>query len=345
MSGRLGALILVATTAAALEGRARADVSRSRVAVVRSSSTDRVLHEAATRLRAELQGAGFEVVEVERAPGDPRSEVEDAAPDASSFATIAISRADNGAFADVWISDRLTGKTVVRRLEVGAGPSATAVLAIRALELLRASLLEIAATTPPSEPPMSAPNDVVKWVAPALPPAPASPILQGAALGVGALALHGLRGIGLAVGPTVNFSHGAGPWFLRVMLAGPLIGPELRAAAGSSTIRQELGALALGWASDPKPLGGFAWVGAGGFDLHTNGSAVAPYRGISGNVASFLCAAGLGGLARIGPRVAVTAELIAAFLDPQPVVVIAGNDAGSAGTPSVGASLGVLVGF
>jgi hypothetical protein len=332
-------------TAAAFEGRARADALRSRVAVVRSSSSDRVLHEAATRLRAELLDAGFEVVDVDRAPGDPRSEVEDAAPDTSSFATIAMSRAPNGAFADVWISDRVTGKTVVRRLEVGAGPSATTVLAIRALELLRASLLEIAAKAPSAEPPISAPNDVVNWVAPALPPTPATPVLQGTALGVGALVLHGLRGIGLGVGPTVNFSRGAGPWFLRVMLAGPLIGPELRAAAGSATIRQELAALALGWASDPQPLGAFAWVGVGGFDLHSSGSAVAPYRGISGDVASFLWTVGLGGLARIGPRVALSVELMAISLDPQPVVVIAGNDAGSAGTPSIGASLGVLVGL
>ena len=59
---------------------ARADGARSRVAVVRSSSSDRVLREADTRLRAELLDAGFEVVEVDRAPGDSRSEVEDAAP-------------------------------------------------------------------------------------------------------------------------------------------------------------------------------------------------------------------------------------------------------------------------
>jgi hypothetical protein len=206
-------------------------------------------------------------------------------------------------------------------------------------------LLEVAAKTPPSEPPMSAPNDVVKWIAPALPSAPASPILHGSALGVGALALHGLRGIGLAVGPTVNLSRGVGPWFVRVMFAVPLAGPELSTAAGSARIRQELAELAIGWASDPKPLGVDAWVGAGGFDLQTSGSASAPYRGVSGDVASFLWTAGVGGLARIGPRIALTADLTAVFLDPRPTVVIAGSDAGSAGEPSVGASLGVLDGL
>ncbi len=345
MSRRVCAWVLLAMAPVTLEGRARADGARSRVALVRSSSSDRVLREASTRVRAELLDAGFEVVEVDRPPGDPRSEVEDAAPETSSFATIAMSRAPNGAFADVWISDHVTGKTVVRRIEVGVDPNATAVLAIRALELLRASLLEVAATAPPSQPPMSAPDDVMKWIAPALPQAPPRPLLQGSALGVGALALHGLSGIGLAIGPTVNFSLGEGPWFARVTLAGPLLGQGPRMAAGSVTIRQEFGALSLGWASDPKPLGAYAWVGAGGFDLHASGSAATPYLGISGGVVSFLATAGLGGLARIGPRVALTADLMVVLLDPEPVVVIAGSDAGSAGTPSVGASLGVLVGL
>ncbi|MGO9837812.1 MAG: hypothetical protein ACLP1X_26790 [Polyangiaceae bacterium] len=350
MSRRLCSAILLLTVTVGLESSGRADGSsgngaRSRVALVRSSSNDPVLREASTRVRAELLDAGFEVVEVDRAPGDPRSEVEDAEPSTSSFATVAMNRATNGAFADVWISDHLTGKTVVRRLEVGAGPNATAVLAIRALELLRASLLEVAVKGPPSEPPMSAPNDVVKWIAPALPPAPASPLLQGTALGLGALALHGLSGIGLAVGPTISVSHGVGPWFARVTLAGPLVGPELHTAAGSATIRQELGALAVGVASEPKPLGVYAWVGAGAFDLHTDGSADAPYHGASGDVVSFLWNAGIGGLARIGPRIALTVDLAAVFLDPQPIVVIAGKDAGSAGAPSIGASLGLLVGL
>jgi hypothetical protein len=348
MRRRFGAAMcfLVAVTALARSGRA--DGGRSQVALVRCSSSDRVLREASTRLRAELLDAGFEVIEVDRAPGDPRAEVEETTPEAASFATVSMNRAANGAFADVWISDHVTGKTVVRRLEVGAGPNATAVLAIRALELLRASLLEVAVKAAPSEPAMSAPNDVMTWIAPALPVAPApptTPLLQGSALGVGALALHGLSGIGLAVGPSIDFSHGAGPLFVRVTLAAPLAGPELSMAAGSATIRQGLAAVSVGWATEPRPIGARAWIGAGGFDLHSSGSASSPYRGISGDIGSFLWTAGVGGLARIGPRVALTADLMAVLLDPQPIVVIAGRDAGSAGAPSVGASLGVLVGL
>jgi hypothetical protein len=348
MNRRLcAATLLVAAAAIRLAGEARADGARSRVALVPSSSNDHVLREASTRLRAELVDAGFEVVEAERAPGDPRSEVEGAEPDRFSFATIAMNRVANGAFADVWISDRITGKTVVRRIEVGAGPDATTVLAIRALELLRASLLEVAARSPPSEPRMSAPNDVMKLVEPALPPASEvpRPLLHGSALGVGILALHGLGGLGPALGPMASFSYGAHAWFGRVTLAGPLLGAEPSTPAGSATVRQGLAALSLGWASDPKPFGACAWAGVGAFDLHTDGSAVAPYRGVSGDVASFLAIAGVGALARVGRRIALTADLTAIVLDPEPVVVIAGRDAGRAGAPSLGASLGVLVGL
>jgi hypothetical protein len=352
MRRRLCAAILVVlvqiVVAPAFEESARAEGAPSRVALVRSSSNDRVLHEAATRVRAELLAAGFEVVDVDEAPGDPRSEVENAAPETSSFATIAMNRAANGAFADVWISDHVTGKTVARRLEVGSGENATAVLAIRTLELLRASLLEVAAKVPPAEPPMAAPVDVVKWIEPALPaaaPAPAPSPLRGTALALGALALHGLRGIGLAIGPTLGVSHGIGPWFARLALAGPLLGPNLQTSTGSATVRQELGALELGWASVPRPVGVNAWIGAGGYDLHTDGSAATPYRATSGDVVSFLMTAGLGVLFEIGPRVGVTADVTALVVDPQPVVVIAGRDAGGAGLPSLGGSLGVVVGL
>jgi hypothetical protein len=331
----------------ALAPSAKADGAPSRVGLVRSASSDRVLHEATTRVRAELLEAGFEVVEVDSAPGDGRSEVEGAAQDAACFATIAMQRATNGAFADVWIADHVTGKTVVRRLQVRAGENATSVLAIRTLELLRASLLEVAAKVPPAEPPMAAASDVMKWVEPALPERPAarSPSLRGTALGFGMLVLDGLRGIGLAVGPSVSISQGFGAWFARVAFAGPLLGPSLQTTAGSATVRQELGALELGWASTPAPVAARAWIGAGAYDLHTDGSAPAPYRATSGDALALLTTAGVGALAQLSPRVGLTLDLTFSLLEPQPVVVIAGRDAGSAGPPLFGASLGMIVGL
>jgi hypothetical protein len=126
-------------------------------------------------------------------------------------------------------------------------------------------------------------------------------------------------------------------------LAGPLVGPDLARPEGTASVRQEFAALDFGWASDAAPVGAFAWMGLGAFDLHVTGSAAGPYRSKSEGVLSFLGMAGLGGVARVGERIAFTAEVMALLLVPQPVVVIADADAGRAGAPSLGLSLGVVV--
>jgi len=344
MSIRHALALLCAGLTLALSARGHAETPRSKVALVRPATDDRLLREAGVRLRAELLDAGFEVIDVERAPGDARAGVETAANADSSFATVAMNRAPSGAFADIWISDRVTGKTVVRRLEVGDDANATNVLAIRALELLRASLLEVGTQQARAEPERSPPKDVMHWLEPAL-PRPETPVLAGNALGVGVLALDGLGKIGMAFGPTLHFSHGFGPYFARLLLAAPLVGPEFSTAAGSASVREQLASLAIGVASQPRPLGMTAWLGLGGFDLHTSGSAAPPYRGTSGDVVSFSTSAGLGGLMRVAPGVALDAELMAIVLVPRPIVVIADADAGKVGLPSLAATLGLLVGL
>jgi len=336
---------LVASTHAMV---AAAEGARSRVALVRTPDSDRLLREATTRLKAELHEAGFEVVEVESAPGDPRAEVEEASVRSQSFATIAINRAGSGALADAWISDHVTGKTVVRRLRVGGKSNAATVLAIRVLELLRASLLEVAAPPQGSNTPPSAPPDVLGWVEPTLPTKAATErdVLEGPALGAGVLGIHSLRGIGLALGPTVRLSHGIDRHFFgRLVLTGPLVGPSVDAPGGSATVRQQFISLEMGWATATRPLGAFAWIGGGAFLLQTTGAAVPPYHSTNDNVWSFLATAGVGGIARLGRRIAVTSEVSVLGLVPQPVIVIAAHDAGSAGTPSLAASIGLLVSF
>jgi hypothetical protein len=313
------------------------------VALVRTASNDRLLREAVTRLRAELGDAGFDVIEVDRAPGDPRDDVERRDGREESFATVSMNRAGSGASADIWISDHVSGKTLVRRLRVGAAPNAAAVLAIRALELLRASLLEVAEPEATASTPESAPTDVLNWTRPARASRATEPF-HGTALGVGATGLHGLRGVGAAIGPTLRVSHSVyGPLFARLTLAGPLVGPELSEPEGTASVRQEFASADFGWASAANPIGAFAWIGVGAFDLHATGSATGEYRSRSQGVLSFLSMAGVGSMARLSDRLSVTAEITALSLIPQPVVVIANHDAGRAGAPSLGLSLGLLV--
>jgi hypothetical protein len=331
-----------------LQPSAAAEGPPSRVAVVRSAASDRLLRDAGTRLRAELLSAGFEVIEVDSAPGDARGGVESAADSGGSFATIALDRAGSGAYADIWISDHVTGKTLVRRLEVGDAGNAATVLAIRALELLRASLLELATPRPPAQSEVRAPGDVLEWMQPAL-PQPAFDLrgpFAGTALGVSVLGLHGTRGLGLALGPSLRISQGfADHWFARLSLTGPLFGPEPHTAHGRASVRQEFAALDLGLASSASSFGAFCSLGAGAFHLRAVGAAEAPYRPTTDDVVSFLTNVGMGVMARLGARTLATLELGLAWMVPYPVVVIAGADAGKAGQPSVSLALGVVVGL
>ncbi len=145
--------------------------------VVQSANESQIVNQATTRLRAELAASGFEVITLDRAPGaTPRDAVEDVG--FHPVATLSIVSTEKGAAVDVWVADHLTGKTLVRRVDIDsqAAPSAPKVLAIRAVELLRASLLE-AERAPPASPGPPIPADVARWMTTpsAAPEPPSSP--------------------------------------------------------------------------------------------------------------------------------------------------------------------------
>lgn len=101
------------------------------------------------RLEAELLDLGVEVEVVE--PEDPsgpigRAGLERLARRAGAFAAIRV--VPIAAEVEVWVADRVTGKTVVREILRGSDESASFddAIALGAVELLRASLLEVAAT-------------------------------------------------------------------------------------------------------------------------------------------------------------------------------------------------------
>jgi hypothetical protein len=348
----------------------------SRVVILRAAGDDEVLAEAATRLQAELRAAGFEVVLMDPAAlgepgparpagtpagsgGDLRERMDRAAQGAGAFAAASLSRSAAGATVDLWIVDRVTKKMVVRSV-TGAGASAPSVLAVRAVELLQASLLEASARR--SDEPI--PGDVERWIAPPpLPPAPALGLLEGVTMAAGVALLQSADGIGPAVGPALRVSLGArrGPappdrtalspaspgapasFAGRLTVAGPALAPALAGEAGTVSVRQELALLELVYAFPARgPLVPVLSAGAGAYHLHIAGAPDPPLRAAEGDVWAALAGAGAGVGLRLTERAALLADAQVLFTQPRPVVQLASEMLGTAGRPTFAGFLGLL---
>src|SRR5262245_24227258 len=140
----LGALFV--TLALAIPARAAGTLL---VAVVRPAEPGRMTTEVVTRMQGELVAAGFQVALIDHARGmDPGAELKVVATRFHPVAIFGIFEDPEGGSADVWIADLLSNKTLVQRVEADPREgsqvkSGSSVQAVRAVELLRASLLEL----------------------------------------------------------------------------------------------------------------------------------------------------------------------------------------------------------
>ncbi len=241
MNGLRRAAWLSLLFALAVAGRAGAS---PRVAVVRGE------HEAdpeglEPRLRAELESAGFEVVIVRVEQPASRDQLEATARRTESFAAIALIRPAGGEAVDVWVIDRVTGKTVLRRIEAPTASAETgSILAVRAVELLRASLIELHLRTTPSgeiepEPEVERFAELPKEAVPPprpepVPPKPkpekprpVAPPPRPAPHYAFGLALEGVvspGGLDLAFAPGASFFWQPAPeWALGLSIVGPAL--------------------------------------------------------------------------------------------------------------------------
>jgi hypothetical protein len=341
------ALFVLLTLAAS----AAADPSRSRVAVVRPPEADEVSSQVTTRISAELSAAGFEVVEID-APPDSTSRDMVEAP-SKAVATFAVERVGNRPAVDVWLADRVTGKTTVRRLDlqIGSSERAVAILAIRAVELLRASLLEIvvppkAETGQPSE---SVPSDVATFVRDTSTPLRKAPsgLFGGVGIEMDAAMIHGFSGIGPAAGLALRGSWGLPSGLAaRITLAGLELGPALRAPGGTAACGQEIGVVeGIYFARLAGPASAFFSAGAGAYHFHVKGSADPPNTAGSADLWSPAAMLGAGAGLKIAPGAAAIVSAYGLLTTRRANVDIAGAEAGRSGQPSLLATLGLLATF
>jgi hypothetical protein len=372
------AALLLAAVICAVAGQAQA--AASRVALVRPATASAGIAEATTRVSAELRAAGFEVVLFEARGTDPRAQVAGARLEPPPFAIISLLATDRGAAADVWIDPSLVAGVPSRRVEVDDTSAGTAsALAIRAMELLRAALLE--ETARPRPQPAAVPEDVARWlaaapgagpgaapasrVAPApsaatARPAPARPSAAGSASAVDGAArwaplldtstlegglgwLQSFGGVGAAFGPSLRLTLPVAPrTALRASLLAPAITGEVSASAGAAGLRQELLMVEATRALGDGSLVPMLSAGVGGYHLFAEGRAEAGYSADAVHAWALAIGGGGGAALRLTRAASLLLDARAVVLLPEPVVRIGDTEAARAGAALLLVSLGVV---
>jgi hypothetical protein len=335
---------------AALTAMAQASLAAqaSRVVLESEREQDPVVQRVQTRLAAELRAAGFDVQEraVEAAAG---SGGEGSGDEAGPFAVVRLRRAGAGAVLDVTVEDHVTHKTVVRRLDAhGRGDPSDRALALRVVELMRASLVEaLVLPSEPTEPaapaPPAPPPDVARWTRDGV--QEVAPAKTTVSLALGAAATFGGPAAGTGIAPEARLAWRAlDSLSIGLLAAGPSFGARVTSAEGSADVRQELalldGQLEIALAG---PLRAFADIGTGGYHLDANGQAAGPYTSGHADAWSALLAAGLGLRARLAGPASVVLDLRELVALPRPVVVFAGDRVASFMSPGTLAGLFLAV--
>jgi hypothetical protein len=330
----------------------------SRVVIVRDRSADAVVDRAEVRLAAELRAAGFQVEErVVEGDDDARKAVEEPA-EGGPFATVLLRRSGTRAATDVWVADHVTHKTVVRRMgSRSAGDAADRALALRVVELMRASLVEglvlpasdddvlpSPSLTPAPTPARVLPPDVTAWTRDALhePPPRRSPHV-GLALGV-AGAFAG-PDVGMAIAPELRLAwYATTAWSVGVVAVGPGFGARVTATEGTANVRQELALGEVAFESAPAGVASaFVSLGAGAYHLYASGDASPPYTSGHDDAWSALFAAGAGLRVRITGAASVVVDAREVLALPRPVVVFASERVAAAMHPGTLAALSLAV--
>jgi hypothetical protein len=301
-----------------------------------------------TRIREELLAGGFDVAVVDPGPGtDPVSVADAVTRQHESVATIALLGDPDLGPAELWILDRIGPRPEVRRIMVpNDDPDRIAeVLAIRTIELLRASalslLVESSKAAPPQAPPASPPPPVVALSRP--PPAPVdrSPDRRDpVGVEVGVAAVESLEGPGAAVMPMARLRVPLPRHLLvRLTVAGFGTRPRVSTSLGTADITQAFGLVEIGAVfRRQRRLHPVVTLGGGTIYVRSAGDGVYPYQGIEESEWSALIDCGVGLVAILGVHLATAVELHVSLAAPHPVIRFSGTDAATIGRPALLAS-------
>jgi hypothetical protein len=341
------------TTGAALTtllagGTARAEL-RYRVVLLKPPVTDDVTSDALARVRGELTAAGFEISTSAQEPSlDVRRALETVGRELDPIAAFAIVRAPSGDTAEIWVCDRMAGKSVIQSVRLDAPgappePPPSAVLAVQAVELLKASLAQYWLASERRSAALPAPPD--GGAAP--PPAPPAHVTAGLGLAAAVGVLDNVGAVGPIWQPILRASYGGeGGWAGRLTVAGLGGDAALRGPEGSAQIRQTFGVAEIlrGFRAGGR-VQPVAALGAGVYRARVVGSGAGAYEGVATDSWSALVVAGAGAVIPIGSRVAFVADAQVGLAWPENLIRFDYVEVGRVGRPWLLASAGVLARF
>jgi hypothetical protein len=302
---------------------------------------------AAKRLSKDLQGLGLDVLVLKATPENSsgRESLERSARSVGAIAAVRLVPAGEG--TEVWVADRVTGKTVIRDLVGGTPETGPDDVALGAIELLRASLMELHS---PGAPPSDAElTPAVRDLSYAVPVAPAEPTKKPPpllSLMVGPAVDLGLRSVGPAFGSHCAFWARIGAGFgARGFVSLPIVPERETIAEGEVTVSSSVMGLGLSYdyRRAENVFAPYIGLGVAAARVMTVGNATLPILSTSES------AWYAGGYWQIGAGLALTQGVriyldgTALLLASAPGIRAGGRTVGRWGAPGVVGSMGIEV--
>jgi hypothetical protein len=296
------------------------------------------------RLRQEMESLGLEVAEITLTGNGAEFSLEAQAKRLGAIAAVRISATDGGT-VEMTIIDRATGKTVRRSLlsASSADPAAIELIAIRTIELLRASLLEVMLPHPSrGDVPVTAKIHSLAYVpsktssssvVPKVATKPEDNWVSRIVLSAGpvlVVARSWSTGFDLGLGATAVLF---GPTVLEGAVQFPLISMEHEATEGRASLNGNQFRIGTRYCRRYRVFEGGLSAGVTMAALRFAGHAKAPYVVETSNVMTYGGYVGVSLGIRLSQRLRVRLEQTGAYLVPRTVVRFAGNQETSFGPP------------
>jgi hypothetical protein len=313
------------------------DAWAASVMLVQPPSPSPDMAEAIVRVRGELISEGFQVEVMDGVKGtESRGWLEQLGEAHKADAVVAVLGEDTPDSVEVWVVDKVTQKTVVRRIPFRPqSDHASKTFAIHTLELLRASFLEIDLRLNSRSATQSVPPEVVRFVDSERPARPGGRF----DVEVGSAAVIGLGDLGPAIMPILRLGWAIRPSLLaQLTVAGYGSRSSVQNNLGSAQVAEEFAVLGARYRFRlGKRLRPTLSLAAGA--LHTRAEAQTqadlPYRSRAATLWSWVLDGGAGVAVALAEQFEIALAAHAQIAEPYPAIRFDRSVVATANRPSL----------